>query len=198
MDLKLFTSTFIMIFLAELPDKTAFATIMLAAKGRHGPVFIGVALAFFIQTLIAVTIGGFLSKLPTLPVKASTAILFLYFAWSSWTKRNETADESKDGEPDSKSGYWKALLHSFLVVFIAEFGDMTQLTTAALAAKTGDSLTIFPAALLALWSVTAIAVLAGTRITRMASPRQLHLVASIVFTLVGLFIGGECFYQAIR
>lgn len=80
MNFPLFCSTFVLIFLAELPDKTAFATLLLATRGHARAVFTGVATAFFIQTVVAIAFGGLIAQAPRFWVHLATGVLFVGFA----------------------------------------------------------------------------------------------------------------------
>ena len=76
MSLAVIAIAFGAIFVVELPDKTFVATLVLATRFRHLWVWIGVAAAFFVQMLIAVTAGGLLALLPERLVLGVTAALF--------------------------------------------------------------------------------------------------------------------------
>jgi putative Ca2+/H+ antiporter (TMEM165/GDT1 family) len=184
--LSLFFSTFSLIFLAELPDKTALATLLLASKAGKLSVFSGVALAFLIQCLIAVGVGSWIGKLSPIWVKAATGVLFLVFAVHSFKKISE--EESEESAPVSgvKNGFLDQAIKAFLVIFFAEWGDLTQLSTASLAARNPDGLTtVFTASLLALWSVTAIAVVLGQRLGQWVSPKRLLAGSATLFGMMG-------------
>ena len=73
-------STFAIIFIAELPDKTALASLVLATRYRIGAVVAGAWLAFLVQTVIAVAAGGLLQLLPARPVRVAAGAGFLLFA----------------------------------------------------------------------------------------------------------------------
>ena len=92
MNWQLFSSIYILIFLAELPDKTAFATLLLATKNSAMAVFFGVSLAFLIQTLVAVAFGSVIAFFPEKWVHLASGILFLVFAFMAWRDRNETEE----------------------------------------------------------------------------------------------------------
>src|SRR3954468_1701217 len=100
MDWRLFGSVFALIFVAELPDKTAFASLMMATRSNPWAVFMGAAGAFVIQSLVAVTFGRLFRLLPERPVHILAGVLFLAFAWMLWTRRDETdeKDAGKEGE----------------------------------------------------------------------------------------------------
>ncbi|NDG84281.1 MAG: TMEM165/GDT1 family protein [Proteobacteria bacterium] len=190
MNPSLFLSTFSLIFLAELPDKTAFATLVMSTKGRASAVFTGVALAFLVQSAIAVAMGGVIGLLPARWVHLGTGILFIGFALHSFFFHNKEEKETEEQvrQNPGKGSFVKAASKAFLVIFIAEWGDLTQLATASIAAKyPGDPLTIFCSATLALWAVTAIAVILGHHLKRIIHVRHLELLSTLVFAGVGVY-----------
>ena len=82
-------TVFTVIFLLELPDKTALAALLLATRHRPLPVFLGAAAAFVIQSAVAVVAGSLLSLLPREPIRIGAGILFLGMAaLSSVIKRD--------------------------------------------------------------------------------------------------------------
>lgn len=187
-DAKLFASTFAVIFLAEIPDKTAMATLILATGNRPFAVFIGVAAAFVIQSAVAVAFGSVITLFPHDIVRLVAGALFLIFAVMMW-RRGADAEGADDGlGAGTRSLFWPMAWKSFVVIFIAEWGDLTQLATAALAAKCAAPVTIFTAATLALWSVTALAVIVGSRMKHVVNPRVMQRVAAIVFAIIGLLM----------
>jgi len=181
----LFASVFVLIFLAELPDKTAIATVLLAARRRPLAVFLGAAGAFVVQSFIAVAFGGVLSLLPARVVRVGAGLMFLGFAWAMWRRGGD--EEPPGVEEEGGSSFVSAVAASFAVIFIAEWGDLTQLATAALAAKHGRPLTVFLGATAALWCVAALAVAAGHHLKRRFDPRLLEKSAAIMFVLVGVY-----------
>ena len=186
--MRLFFSTFILIFVAELPDKTALATLLMATRGNPRAIFTGAALAFVIQSLVAVALGSVLSFFPARWVHFTAGVLFLVFAVLVW--RREEDEEKEEEVVQAVSGsrrFWRTAWGSFLVIFAAEWGDLTQLATASLAAKYRDPITIFFAATLALWVVTGIAVVAGHRAKRFLHPRILKWTATLVFLGAGVY-----------
>lgn len=192
MNMPLFFTTFGMIFLAELPDKTALATLVLAARNKALPVFVGVALAFVVQTMVAVLLGRVLNLLPPAIVHIAAGVLFLVFAAMMWWRKPEAEEE---GDAAAPTAFWRAAYQAFIVVFIAEWGDLTQLATAALVAREAQPLTIFCAAVLALWSVTAIAVVIGHHAKRWLNPVVVQKVAAVVFAVVGVVMLGQSLFH---
>ena len=185
LDLRIFATVFGVIFLAELPDKTAVAAVVLATRHRPLPVFVGTALALVVQSLVAVAAGGILSLLPARPVHIAAGLLFLISAVFMWRREEEAEDDAATAGAHPES-FGRALWKSFLVVFIAEWGDLTQLGTAALAARYRAPVTVFLAASLALCLVAAIAVFVGNRLRAILHPRHTQRAAAVVFVLLGV------------
>jgi putative Ca2+/H+ antiporter (TMEM165/GDT1 family) len=191
--LQLFATVFAVIFVAELPDKTALAALVLATRQRPLPVFLGAALALTVQSIVAVAAGGILSLLPPRPVHVGAGILFLVSALVMWRRKaeNDDGDETTSEKPvAAKPPFVRALMSTFAVIFIAEWGDLTQLGTAALAARYRSPLVVFAAATLALWAVTGIAVLVGNRAGAFLKPETTKKVAAAVFVLLGAALVG--------
>jgi putative Ca2+/H+ antiporter (TMEM165/GDT1 family) len=179
----LFFSVFGVIFVAELPDKTALAALVLATRHRPAAVLLGAASALTIQSVVAVAAGQLLSLLPARPVHVFAGGLFVVSAVLMW-RRSEEAAKAKDGA-DGDAGFWRSAAVTFGVVFVAEWGDLTQLATAALAARYHSPFVVFAAATLALWAVTAIAVFVGHGAGKMLNPELTKRIAAVVFALVG-------------
>lgn len=183
-DLTLFGTVFTVVFLAELPDKTALAALALATRHKPFPVFLGAALALAVQSAIAVAAGGLLSLLPARPVHVGAGLLFIASAVVMWRRKEEPEEPGKEARAEPT--FLRAMASTFGVVFLAELGDLTQLSTAALAARYKSPLTVFLAALLALWSVAAIAVLVGNRAGALMNPRITKKIAAAIFALLGI------------
>jgi putative Ca2+/H+ antiporter (TMEM165/GDT1 family) len=176
-------SVFGVIFLAELPDKTALAALVLATRHRPLPVFLGAAAALTIQSVIAIAAGQLVSLLPPRPVHIGAGVLFLVTAVLMWRRQDE--DEGTTSGEAKPLGFWRASWLVFGVVFIAEWGDLTQLATAALAARYAAPVSVFVGATSALWAVVAIAVFVGSSARRFLSPHVMQRVAAAVFAVVG-------------
>ncbi|MGO9829146.1 MAG: TMEM165/GDT1 family protein [Myxococcaceae bacterium] len=186
-DLKVFTTVFTVIFVAELPDKTALSTLVLATRYKPLPVFLGAALALTVQSAVAVAAGGLLSLLPARPVHIGAGVLFLLSAVLMWRRH---APAMEDGEPlqsrQRERGFLHAVGAAFTVVFVAEWGDLTQLGTAALAARYRSPFTVFAAATTGLWAVAGVAVLIGNRAGALMDPRLTKRVAAAAFFFIGI------------
>jgi putative Ca2+/H+ antiporter (TMEM165/GDT1 family) len=174
---------FAVVLVVELPDKTLVATLVLSTRYRPRPVLVGVAAAFAVQSVIAVTAGGLLHLLPQWALEAVVAVLFAIgaalllragFAEPEHIDIDEHADRAA-------APFWRVVLTSFGVIFAAEWGDASQLATAALAARLGSPVAVGLGAWVALTAVAAIAVIAGRLIVRRVPVRTVHRVAGMLF-----------------
>ncbi len=190
MNFALMLTVFVTIFVVELPDKTFIATLVLATRYRPILVWIGVTAAFLVQTVIAVAFGGLISRLPEQPVFAVVAVLFLVagvllLRGASEADAEEEETETKyGGAADLGSSRWRAMSASFLILFLAEWGDLTQLATAGFVAKGGSPLSVGLGAFLALALVAGLAAIIGrallTRL-RLSLIRRVGGVLCLVF-----------------
>ena len=180
-------TVFTVIFLLELPDKTALAALLLATRHRPLPVFLGAAAAFVIQSAVAVAAGSLLSLLPREPIRIGAGLLFFGMA-ALLIRRNlrkDEADEERAVEQE-EARHRRPFITTFSVVFVAEWGDLTQLATAALQARYQQPVVVFVAATLALWAVCAIAVALGNRLGAWVPERPLQFAAAGVMVLVAI------------
>ena len=185
---------FILIFPAELPDKTFIATLVLSTRYRRLAVWIGVAVAFAVQSAIAVAAGGLLSLLPQRLVLGVTFLLFaagavLMLVSGLRARSAELAEEEEEAEEFEEEAARRAggststlriAITSFIVLFTAEWGDLSQLLTAGLAARTGQPLSVFLGAWLALIIVAGIAVLIGGWLQKRVALWRIRLVSAAV------------------
>ena len=187
MNFGLAASIFGFIFLAELPDKTALTSMVLATRYKPLIVFAGAAAAFVIQSLVAILIGGLFSLLPEAIVHRAAGVLFLVFAFFMW-RRSDEAEEKKveDEAAAKKGGLLAGIWTTFIVVFLAEWGDLTQLATATLEAKYRDPVTVFVGATLALWAVAGVAIIIGNRAGKLFNPEITKRVAAVIFATLGI------------
>lgn len=199
LDLTVVVTTFALIFPAELPDKTFVATLVLATRFRHLWVWIGVAAAFFVQMLIAVTAGGLLALLPERLVLGVTAALFAVgavimirggLASRAQEARAAAAEEAEVVEKagsGADASRWRVVLTSFVILFTAEWGDLSQLLTAGLAARTQSPVSVFIGSWTALLLVSGIAVLIGRWLQARVSIGRIRLVSGVLLALLALW-----------
>jgi Ca2+/H+ antiporter, TMEM165/GDT1 family len=185
-DLRLFATVFGVIFVAELPDKTALAALLLATRYKPLPVFLGSALALMVQSVVAVAAGGLFSLLPARPVHIGAGVLLLVSAVVMWRRKSPETTDVVPVEEKRAPTFFRAFSSTFALIFVAEWGDLTQLSTAALAARYKSPLTVFSAATLALWLVAGLAVLVGNRAGALMNPEVTKRVAAVVFFALGV------------
>ncbi|MBT2390774.1 TMEM165/GDT1 family protein [Streptomyces sp. ISL-1] len=183
--------TFGVVFLAELPDKTALAGLMLGTRYRASYVFAGVAAAFVVHVTLAVAAGSVLTLLPHRLVQAVVGLLFLAGALMLLMKKSD-GDEEKVKEPADQS-FWKVSGAGFTLILVAEFGDLTQIMTANLAARYDDPLSVGIGAVLALWAVAAIGILGGRTLMKYVPLRLITRVAAMVM----LALAGFSLFEAL-
>jgi putative Ca2+/H+ antiporter (TMEM165/GDT1 family) len=184
-------AVFPIIFIGELPDKTMFASLIMATRGRPFLVWLGAAGAFLLHVVIATTIGVAIFKLlPHRVVEAIVAGMFLFGAVYAWREGLKDEEELSKKEA-SKHG---VVLTAFLVIFLAEWGDLTQILTVNLAAHYHDALSVAVGATLALWAVAGIAVVSGQTLLRFVNVPTIRKVTAVV--LLGL--AGYAAYLALR
>ncbi|MFM9369766.1 TMEM165/GDT1 family protein [Streptomyces sp. Da 82-17] len=178
------------VLLAELPDKTALAGFVLGTRYRASYVFAGVAAAFLVHVALAIAAGSVLTLLPNRILQALTGVLFLGGALILLMKRDE--DEERLRQPENQ-GFWKVSRAGFMVVLVAEFGDLTQIMTANLAARYDDPLSVGLGAVLALWTVAGLGIVGGQAVLKRVPLRFVTKVAAIVM----LALAGFSLYEAV-
>jgi putative Ca2+/H+ antiporter (TMEM165/GDT1 family) len=185
MSLTAAVATFLAVLPAEIPDKTILACLILSSRYRPSVVFSGAAAAFLVHVIIAVAAGGALSLLPHRIVEACAAGAFLVGAVLLWRQKEEKDDEQDDaGRDGMRSGIWPVFGTAFGVVFLAEFGDLTQLLTVSLAARFHDPVAVGIGATLALWVAAAIAVTLGWRVLKLVPMHWLTRGAAVVMVVL--------------
>ena len=191
MDLGTVATAFALIFPVELPDKTFVATLVLATRYRPLLVWIGVSAAFVVQCLVAVVAGGLLSLLPSALVGAVAGALFLVGAVVLWrgaasADAEETAEEQEAAAQTTTVELhgFKVVATSFGVLFLAEWGDLSQLLTAGLAARYHDPLSVFVGSWLALVTVAGLAVILGRSLLRFVRLSTISRIGAVVCLLL--------------
>ncbi|WP_432197459.1 TMEM165/GDT1 family protein [Streptomyces sp. bgisy027] len=172
------------VFLAELPDKTALAGLVLGTRYRASYVFAGVAAAFAVHVALAVAAGSVLTLLPQQILHALTGVLFLGGAAVLLMKKDE--DEEEIRKPENQS-FWKVSGAGFMLILVAEFGDLTQIMTANLAARYDDPLSVGIGAVLALWAVAGIGIVGGRALMKRVPLKLITKVAALVMLTLGVW-----------
>jgi putative Ca2+/H+ antiporter (TMEM165/GDT1 family) len=186
-------ATFVAVLPAELPDKTILACLILSSRYRPSVVFGGAATAFLAQVVIAVAAGGALSLLPHHVVEACAAGVFVVGAVLLWMQREKQDEDDEDnGRDGARTGFWPVFGTAFAVVFLAEFGDLTQFMTVSLAARFHDPISVGIGATLALWVAAGCAVTLGWRLLKLIPMQWLTRGAAVVM----LVLAGTSAYAA--
>ena len=182
MNLTVAVTSFLAVLPAELPDKTVLACMILSSRYRPGFVFTGAAAAFAAQVGLAVAAGGALSLLPHQVVQALAAAAFAGGAVLLWRHgAGEEAEASEDvGRDGVRDGFWPVAATSFAVVFLAEFGDLTQFMTVSLAARYHDPIAVGIGATLALWVAAGAAIVVGWRLLKVIPVKWLTRGAAVI------------------
>ncbi|MGV9247019.1 TMEM165/GDT1 family protein [Streptomyces sp. NPDC003710] len=172
------------VFLAELPDKTALAGLVLGTRYRASYVFSGVAAAFLLHVVLAVAAGSLLTLLPQQIVHGITGVLFLGGAAVLLLKKDDGDEEIR--RPENQS-FWKVSTAGFMLILVAEFGDLTQIMTANLAARYDDPLSVGLGAVLALWAVAGLGIVGGRALMRRVPLKLITKIAALLMLGLGVW-----------
>ena len=184
MDLYIALICFPVIFIGELPDKTMFASLVMATKGRPRQVWLGAAAAFLVHVVIATTVGvALFAVLPKRVLDGTVSAMFLFGAVYAWREGTKAEEEIAEKEA-SKHG---VVLTAFIVIFVAEWGDLTQILTANLAAKYHSPLSVGVGAILALWAVAGIAVARGQTLLRFVNIATIRKVTAAILVALSAY-----------
>ena len=175
-----------LVALAEFGDKSQLVCMTLAARHRHWPIFWGAAAAFALLNAIAVAFGAAVGQwLPERTIALAVAVLFAVFGLKSLLTR-PAADDETVAEPSGHGLF----VTTFLMIFLAELGDKTQLAVAGLGAAE-PPLLVWLGATAALVTTSALGIWAGKMLLRRIPPRALHIAAGLLFLVFALFAAGK-------
>jgi putative Ca2+/H+ antiporter (TMEM165/GDT1 family) len=188
-------TVYVIIFVAELPDKTMIATLIMGSRYRPVLVWLGATLAFAVHATIAVAVGRLLQLLPHTWIEGVTAVLFA--AGAAYLLFVPEKEEEAEGEEevDSARKGLKTVGTAFLVIFIGEFGDLTQILTANLAAKYKSPAEVFIGAFAALATVASLGAFGGRALLRVLPLTAIRKAGGVllagfaVYTIVQLVRG---------
>ncbi len=192
MDLGTIVTVFVIIFLAELPDKTMIATLIMGSRHRPILVWAGATLAFLVHVTVAVAVGQLLQLLPHKWIEAVTAILFAAGAAYLLFVPEKEEEEEGEKEADTARAGMRVIGAAFLVIFVGEFGDLTQILTANLAAKYQQPASVFIGAFAALTTVAAVGAFGGRALLRLVPLAVIRKAGGVllagfaIYTLVNL------------
>lgn len=182
-DIGIIALVFGVILLAELPDKSMLATLILGSRLPAFYVWLGAAMAFLVQVIIAVAAGKLLTLLPHRTMEFIIAALFFGGAMLLFFGKHGL--EGNSGDPKTPHGHnpFKVFGTAFSIIFIGEWGDITQIATANYAAKYHDPLSVSIGATLGLWTAAALAIIAGNKVLNL-------IPAKLLLRFMGLIMLG--------
>ncbi len=189
MNIGAFLGIFAVMFLLELPDKTMIATIVMSTRTRPSSIVTGASLAFVTQMGIAVGAGGLLTLLPAHLKDVLVAVLFLggaaYLLFSS--EESATSEGEAEASRERPSTRPREIAAAYGVIFLAEFGDLTQIQAANFTIKTHDPWEVFAASSLALICVSFVGAYGGTLLQRVVPLAWIRRGGGLVFLGLGVY-----------
>ena len=191
MHIAIIAAVFPIIFVGELPDKTMFASLVLSTRGKPLSVWIGAAAAFLLHVVIATTIGVALFHL--VPHRVLDGIVaFMFLVGAVLAIREARKEQQEEGliEKEATSGR-RVMTTAFVVIFLAEWGDLTQILTANLAAHYHQPWSVFLGAATALVAVMAIGVIGGRALLRV-------LPLGVIRKIAGTILAGFAVYAIVQ
>ncbi|MDY6794045.1 MAG: TMEM165/GDT1 family protein [Actinomycetota bacterium] len=175
-------AAFGLVFVAELGDKSQIIILTLAARHGFKQVFLGVATAFALLNILAVSLGALLYRvLPEAAIRYPVSAIFLIFGILALLPQKE-----KDEDQELKERGRRPVLSSFLMVCLMELGDKTQLSLLALTAKYSQPIFVFIGGTLALWLASFIAALVGAGLGRFISQVWMRRISGVIFIAFGI------------
>lgn len=191
MSLTAVAVTFGLVFVAELPDKTMIATVIMSSRYRALAVWVGASLAMVVNSAVAVAAGRLLELAPRRVVDAVVAGLVAAGAAYLLLSRERSQKEQGEQRAEQMQRFHRIAAGAFVVIVLAEMGDITQILTANLAAHYRDPSSVFLGAVVALVAVASLGVVIGQRLVRV-------LPLGAIRRLGGVLLGGFAVYSAVK
>jgi Ca2+/H+ antiporter, TMEM165/GDT1 family len=184
--IAIIAAVFPIIFVGELPDKTMFASLVMSTRGNPLAVWLGAAGAFLVHVVIATTIGvALFHVVPHRVLEGIVAVMFVVGAVLAIREARKEQEEEAIVAKEVASDR-RVITTSFLVIFLAEWGDLTQILTANLAAHYHSPVSVGVGAVAALWAVAGLAVIGGQSLLRVINIKTVRIVTAVVlFGLAG-------------
>lgn len=180
---------FALIFVLELPDKTMIATIVMSSRARPLAVALGASAGFVVQMGIAVAAGGLLTLLPTRVKDVVVGLLFLGGAAYLLLvpEKKQESEGQRRGSAERRTSWGREASTAFAVIFLGEFGDLTQIQAANFAAKLHQPLEVFAACSLALICVAFLGAFAGRALQRIVPLAKIRRGGGLIFLALGVY-----------
>ena len=177
------------VLVAELPDNSGLASLVLGTRYRAGGVWAGAAAAFAVHVVLAVTCGSLLGLLPHRIVQIAVAVVFL--AGAVLVLRGDNDDDDEVRLKAGAAGFWAVAATSFGVILLAELGDLSDIVIVNLAARYHDPVPVGVGSVLALWSVVALAIVGGRGLQRILPLRWIARLAALAMVVMAGFTLAE-------
>ena len=178
---------FCTVFVAELPDNSGLASLVLGTRYRAGGVIAGAFAAFAVHVVLAVTCGSLLGLLPHRIVQIAVAVVFLAGAVLLLRADNDDDDDDEIRLKADATGFWAVAATSFGVILLAELGDLSDIVIANLAARYHDPVAVGIGSVLALWSVVVVAIVGGRGLQRILPLRWITRLAALLMVIMAGF-----------
>ena len=177
-------TSFGMVAIAEIGDKTQLLSFVLAARfrGQHGRVILGIFIATIFNHALAASAGDWVAQNVSADIMRWT-LGALFLAFAAWALIPDTLDEDA-----TKATKYGALLTTLVLFFLAEMGDKTQLATVALGAKYTDIVMVSIGTTCGMMAANVPAVLIGEKLAERFPLSRMRFVAALLFALFGLLI----------
>ena len=184
-----FLGIFALMFVLELPDKTFVATVIMSTKARPLMVAVGASLAMTVQMTLAVGAGSLLTLVPVHWKDLIVGLIFL--AGAAYLLFVPESEEEKKGRREAAlekvTSRWKEITTAFVVIFIGEFGDLTQIQALNFEAKLHQPLEVFVASSVALICVSFIGAYSGRALQRVVPLKRIRLGGGLIFAGLGIW-----------
>ena len=180
------------VLVAELPDNSGLASLVLGTRYRAGGVIAGAFTAFTVHVVLAVTCGSLLGLLPHRIVQIAVAVVFL--AGAVLVLRGDSDDDDEVRLKADAAGFWAVAATSFGVILLAELGDLSDIVIANLAARYHDPVAVGIGSVLALWAVVVVAIVGGRGLQRILPMRWIARLAALLMVVMA----GLTLLEAIR
>ena len=177
---------FCTVSVAELPDNSGLASLVLGTRYRAGGVIAGAFAAFAVHVVLAVTCGSLLALLPHRIVQIAVAVVFLVGAGLLLRTDDDDDDDEIRLKADA-TGFWAVAATSFGVILLAELGDLSDIVIANLAARYHDPVAVGIGSVLALWSVVVVAIVGGRGLQRILPLRWITRLAALLMVVMAVF-----------
>ena len=189
MSLGIIAVVFGIIFVAELPDKTMIATLVMSSRAAPLPVFVGAAAAMVVNSAVAVGAGRLLQLLPHRAVEGVVTALFAAGALYLLVTKEEAAEDEGEHEAERIQSARRVALTAFVVIVVAEIGDITQILTANLTARYHDPWAVFIGSAVALVAVMGVGVVGGRALLRVLPLGVIRKAAGVVLAGFAVYSG---------